>query len=64
MVNEELDVKLSRLGNALQSHAEETGAKVLELKRKVDDVMEENRILHILEDEPNSKKGLLKRIFK
>ena len=64
MVNEELDLKLSRLGNSLQSHAEETGAKVLELKRKVDDVMEENRILHILEDEPNSKRGLLKRIFK
>jgi putative secretion ATPase (PEP-CTERM system associated) len=63
MVNQELDDKLARLGNALQSHAEETGAKVIELKKKVDDIIEENRILHILEDEPAQKRGLLKKIF-
>ena len=63
MVNQELDDKLANLGSALKVHADETGVKVLELKRKVDDVIEENRILHILEDEPVRKKGLLRKIF-
>jgi hypothetical protein len=34
------------------------------LKRKMDDIIEDNKILHILEDEPAQKKGLMRRIFK
>lgn len=64
MVNNEFDEKLSKLGNAFQVQAEETSAKVYELKRKIDDIIEDNKILHILEDEPTRKKGLLHKIFK
>jgi hypothetical protein len=64
MINQELDEKLSKLVHAMQSHADETGAKVIELKRKIDDVIEENKVLHILEDTEHGKHGLLKRIFK
>jgi len=64
MVNTDLDEKLTRLGNAFQAQAEDTSAKVYEMKRKMDDIIEENRILHILEDEPPQKNGLLRRIFK
>jgi hypothetical protein len=64
MVNNNLDEKLSMLGNSFQAQAEETGAKVFELERKIDEIIEDNKILHILEDEPPSNKGLLHRIFK
>jgi putative secretion ATPase (PEP-CTERM system associated) len=64
MVNNDLDEKLTRLGNAFQAQAEDTSANVYALKRKVDDIIEDNKILHILEDEPTQKKGLLHRIFK
>jgi putative secretion ATPase (PEP-CTERM system associated) len=64
MINQELDEKLSKLVNAMQSHADETGAKVIELKRKIDDVIEENKIHQILDDTQNSKQGLLRKIFK
>jgi general secretion pathway protein A len=64
MANNDLDEKITRLGNAIKSQAEETGAKFYELKRKIDDVIEENKILHILEDDPPQKNGLLRRIFK
>ena len=64
MVNTDLDEKLTKLGNAFQAQAEDTSAKVYEMKRKMDDIIEENRILHILEDEPPQKNGLLRRIFK
>jgi regulator of replication initiation timing len=64
MANNDLDDKITRLGNAIKVQAEETGAKFYELKRKIDDVIEENKILHILEDEPTHKNGLLRRIFK
>lgn len=64
MVNKEFDEKLNKFGNAFQAQAEETSAKVYELKRIIDDIIEDNKILHILEDEPNRKKGLLHRIFK
>jgi general secretion pathway protein A len=63
MVNHDLDEKLNKLGNAFQSQAEDTSANVYELKKKVNDLIEENKILHILEDEPIQKKGLLKKIF-
>lgn len=64
LVNNDLDEKLTKLGNAFQSQAEDTSANVFELKRKIDAVIEENKILHILEDEPAQKKGLIRRIFK
>jgi general secretion pathway protein A len=64
MVNKELDEKLSKLGNAFQAQTEETSANIYELKRKIDDIIEDNKILHILEDEPTRNKGLLHRIFK
>ena len=64
MINQELDDKLTKLGNAFQLQAEDTSAKVYDLKRKIDDVIEDNKILHILEDEPLQKKGLLTRLFK
>jgi putative secretion ATPase (PEP-CTERM system associated) len=64
MVNKEFDEKLNKFGNAFQAQAEETSDKIYELKRKIDDIIEDNKILHILEDEPNRKKGLLHRIFK
>jgi general secretion pathway protein A len=64
MVNNDLDEKLTKLGNAFQAQAEDTSANIYALKRKVDDIVEDNKILHILEDEPNQKKGLLHRIFK
>jgi len=64
MVNNDLDGKLTKLGNAFQSQAEASSASVYELKRKVDDIIEDNKILHILEDEPPHKNGLLRRIFK
>jgi general secretion pathway protein A len=64
MVNNDLDEKLTKLGNAFQSQAEAASASVYELKRKVDDIIEDNKILHILEDEPPHKNGLLRRIFK
>jgi general secretion pathway protein A len=64
MVNTDLDEKITRLGNAIKSQTEETNARIYELKRKVDDVIEENKILHILDDEPPQKNGLLRRIFK
>jgi len=64
MVNKELDEKISMLGTTFQAQSEETSAKVYELKRKIDDIIEDNKILHILEDEPTQKKGLLHRIFK
>jgi regulator of replication initiation timing len=62
--NNDLDEKITRLGNAIKQQAEESGAKFYELKRKIDEVVEENKILHILEDEPAHKNGLLRRIFK
>jgi hypothetical protein len=64
MINQELDEKLSKFVHAMQSHADETGAKVIELRRKIDEVIEENKVLHILEDTEHNKNGLLKRIFK
>lgn len=64
MVNSELDLRLTRLGNAFKAQADETGTKVLEMKKKLDDVIEENKILHILEDEPIQKNGFLRKIFK
>jgi general secretion pathway protein A len=64
MVNSDLEEKLTKLGNVFQAQAEDTSANVYELKRKVDDIIEDNKILHILEDEPIQKKGLLQKIFK
>jgi general secretion pathway protein A len=64
MVNSDLEEKLTKLGNAFQAQAEDTSANVYELKRKVEDIIEDNKILHILEDEPIQKKGLLQKIFK
>jgi putative secretion ATPase (PEP-CTERM system associated) len=64
MANNDLDEKITRLGSAIKAQAEETGARFYELKRKIDDVVEENKILHILEDEPAHKNGFLRRIFK
>ena len=64
MINTDLDEKLSQLGKAFQTQTEENSVKIYELKRNVDDIIEENRILHILEDEPAHNKGFLKRIFK
>jgi putative secretion ATPase (PEP-CTERM system associated) len=64
LVINDLDEKLTKLGNAFQAQAEDTSANVYALKRKVDDIIEDNKILHILEDEPTQKKGLLHRIFK
>jgi putative secretion ATPase (PEP-CTERM system associated) len=64
MVNKEFEERLNKLGNAFQVQAEETSAKVYEMKRKIDDVIEENKILHILADEPIQKNGFLRRIFK
>jgi hypothetical protein len=64
MANNDLDDKITRLGNAIKVQAEETGAKFYELKRRIDDVIEENKILHLLEDGPPQKNGLLRRIFK
>jgi general secretion pathway protein A len=64
MVKSDLEEKLTKLGNAFQAQAEDTSANVYELKRKVDDIIEDNKILHILEDEPIQKKGILQKIFK
>jgi hypothetical protein len=64
MLRNEFEEKFNRLSFTFQNQTEETGAKVYELKRKIDDILEENRIIHILEDDQENKKGLLKRIFK
>jgi general secretion pathway protein A len=64
MASNDLEVKITSLGNAIQVQAEETSAKFYELKRKIDDVIEDNKILHILEDDPPQRNGFLKRIFK